>query len=158
VRTVPERAAVEEARGWVSLLVKPIAKAASLRRPVPEPTCAEVASALPLILDGGSAAPSAMVEHVQSCLVCRAELARYRKVVRLLHQLRTTDVAPPPGFAAEVLAGLEAAASREMVRSLLTGRRVAYAGAVVAAGGATAGLVMLARARSRSAKGAALQA
>lgn len=146
-----------ETRGWVSHLSRPIARAASLRRSAPATSCTEVAAALPLILEGGSAAPAGVVEHVEACLVCRGELARYRKVVRLLHQLRSAEVEPPPGFAAEVLATLEAAASRQMVRSLLTGRRVAYAGAVAAAGGATAGLVMLARARSRAAKGPALQ-
>jgi hypothetical protein len=151
VKVVPERETGGGGRGWVSSLTRPL----GLRRGGPEPTCAEVAAALPLILDGASEAPPATIAHVQTCLACQAELARYRKVVRLLHQLRTTEVVPPPGFAAEVLSSLEAAASREVVRSLLTGRRVAYAGAVGGAALAAAGLVMLARARTRQSDGTA---
>lgn len=143
---------------WVSSLHRPIARAAgtvsslSWRRTAPEPSCEDVAAALPLILDGGSEAASVTIAHVQSCLACQAELARYRKVVRLLRQLQATEIEPPPGVVAEVLSSLEAAASRRMIRSLLTGRRVAYGTAVLAAGGAATGLVVLARTRSKSAR------
>ncbi len=149
------RGAGPGAMRWVSSLRRPIARAAgsvgslSWRRGAPEPSCQDVAAALPLILEGGSEAASVTIAHVQGCLACQAELARYRKVVRLLHQLQATEIEPPPGVVAGVLSSLEAAASRHMIRSLLTGRRVAYGTAVLAAGGAATGLVALARTRSR---------
>ena len=108
-------------------------------------SCEEVAVALPQILDGASTAPSAMVAHVETCLGCQAELARYRKLVRLLQQLRTAEVEPPPGVVADVLGAIEDAANRHVIRSVLTGRRLVYGGAVAAAGGAAVGLVVLAR-------------
>lgn len=112
-------------------------------------TCDEVAFELPAILDGDSAAPAQLVRHVQSCLHCQAELARYRRMVRLLHQLRATDVDPPVGVVGEVLSAIEQVASRRMIGSLLTGKWLAYAGALMAAGAAAAGLVALALARNR---------
>jgi len=111
-------------------------------------SCLEVAAALPGILDGASTAPAPLVGHVETCLGCQAELARYRKLVRLLHQLRSSEVEPPAGLVGEVLGALEEAANRRVIRSVLTGRRLMYGGAVAAAGGAAVGLVVLARAHA----------
>ena len=91
-------------------------------------------------------APPSYIQHERLAWNRRA---RYRRLVRLLHQLRTPEIEPPVGVIGEVLAVLEQAATRRVVRSLLTGRRAAYAGALVGAGGATAGLVILARPHSR---------
>lgn len=108
--------------------------------------CVEVAGRLGAVEEGTSA-PGSIVSHVERCLFCQAELARYHKLFRLLHQLRTNDVSPPDGLVADILSAVEAAASRSAVRSVLTGRRLAYAGAVTAAGGAAAALLLLARAK-----------
>ena len=71
-------------------------------------SCAEVAHALPSILDGEFAAADAIVEHVGTCLCCQSELARYRKLLRLLNQLRAHRVEPPPGAVADILDALDA--------------------------------------------------
>jgi anti-sigma factor RsiW len=92
-------------------------------------SCAEIALVLPSILDGGSCADEVVVAHVGACLRCQAELARYRKLLRLLNQLRTYRVEPPAGAVAEVLGALEEAAQRRVIRSVLTGRRLVYVGA-----------------------------
>jgi anti-sigma factor RsiW len=128
-------------RGW-SAVPKP------WRRTGPV-TCAEVAEDLPFILDEGRPASTAVVAHVQTCLRCQAELARYRRLVRLLHQLQTAEVEPPPGVVADVLGVVEAMASRRLIRLALSGRTLGYAGAAAAAAGATAGLVALAVAHRR---------
>jgi anti-sigma factor RsiW len=112
-------------------------------------TCASVAAELPRILDEGVPATALVVSHVQACLSCQAELARYRRLVRLLHQLRSSEIDPPPSVIADVLSVVEAMASRRVIWSVLTGRRLAYAGAALAAGGAAAGLVALARSHGR---------
>lgn len=132
---------VTTGRSWVTL--------ARPRRRASNVSCAEVADQLPRILDDGLPASAPLVAHVESCLACQAELARYRKLIRLLHQLAASDVEPPPGLVAEVLEVVGTAAKRSMVRSVLTGRSLAYAGAVVAAAGAATGLVALARAHAR---------
>jgi hypothetical protein len=109
--------------------------------------CDEVASRLPSIMAGAVVADSAVVEHVETCLACHAELARYRKMLRMLGQLRFQPADPPPGLLADVLEALDAAARRRVVRSLLTGRRVAYASGIAGAA-AVAALVVAARVRS----------
>lgn len=119
------------------------------RRPAGLDRCAEVISDLPRVLDEGFPAAAPLVAHVETCLACQAELARYRRLVRLLHQLAAAELDPPPGVVADVLSVVGKAAQRRMVSSVLRGRRLAYAGAVLAAGGAAAGMVALARSHTR---------
>jgi len=114
-------------------------------------TCEQVREALPEVLDNGALPPGGLVAHVEYCLACQADLARYRKLLRLLAQLRPgEEVVVPAGIVADVLSAIESAASRSAVRSLLTGRRLAYAGAIAAAGAAGTGLVLLTLGRSRA--------
>jgi anti-sigma factor RsiW len=134
-------AVVATGRNWASM--------ARPRRRVGFVSCAEVVTELPRILDDGLPAAAPLVSHVETCLSCQAELARYRRLVRLLHQLAATEIEPPPGVVADVLSVVGTVARRRMIRSVLTGRSLAYAGAVVAAGGAATGLVALARAHTR---------
>ncbi len=119
------------------------------RRRSPQPGCAEVILQLPRILDDGLPASAPLVAHVETCLVCQAELARYRRLVRLLRQLAAAEVEPPASVVADILSVVGSAAQRRMVRFALAGRSLAYAGAVVAAAGAAAGLFALARAHAR---------
>jgi anti-sigma factor RsiW len=95
--------------------------------------CDDVSRALPEIVDGAAPADLALRRHVESCLRCQAELVQYRKLLRTLHQLRTEVLEPAPGLLADILAKVEEAGERRALRSLLSGRRVAYAGAIAAA-------------------------
>ena len=115
--------------------------------------CDQVAPLLPGAVDGGAALAPEVRDHVASCLRCQAELVRYRRLLRALRTLRAEVVHPAPGLVGEVVAALEEAGERHAVRSLLSGRRVAYlvgVGAATAAG--AAGAVVLA-ARSRGGRG-----
>jgi anti-sigma factor RsiW len=112
-------------------------------------SCSAVARDLPAILDGESAAAEAVVQHVSTCLRCQAELARYHKLMRLLNQLRAHRIEPPPGAVADVLVALEEAAQRRVIRSALTGRRLAYAGAFAAPAAAVVALTFARRGRLR---------
>jgi len=114
-----------------------------------EVNCADVALALPSILDGGSAAGEVVVEHVGHCLRCQSELAKYHKLLRLLNQLRAIRIEPPPGAVADVLDALEEAAQRRVIRSALGGRRLAYAGAIVAPAAAIVAVTAVRRGRLR---------
>lgn len=111
--------------------------------------CDEVAAMLPALVDG-DARNLAVERHVESCLRCQAELARYRRLLRTLQQLRTRYLEPAPGSLAETLVALEEVAERRVIRSALSGRRLAYAGAgtAVATAAATAA-VLIARSRRR---------
>ena len=96
--------------------------------------------------------PPEMRAHVETCLRCQAELARYRRLLRTLALLRTRYAEPTPGLLGETLAALTDAAEEGARRTLLSGRRLAYAGAIggtAVAAGATAALLIV-RSRKRS--------
>jgi anti-sigma factor RsiW len=111
--------------------------------------CDEVAALLPTLVDGTAPPNLAVEHHVESCLRCQAELARYRRLLRTLQQLRTRYIEPTPGLLGETLAALEEVAERRAVRSILSGRRLAYAGAIGGTAVATAATAALLIARSR---------
>lgn len=115
--------------------------------------CEDVADALPQIMDGFETADRKVVRHVETCLRCQAELVQYRKLFRVLHQMRAQGAQPPPGAVGRVLTGLEEAAERGAIRSALAGRRMAYVAGLTAAGAAaTAGVVVVVATRSRGGK------
>jgi anti-sigma factor RsiW len=96
--------------------------------------------------------PPEVQAHVETCLRCQAELARYRRLLRALQLLRTRYLEPAPGLLAQTLASLEEAGEQQAVRSIVTGRRLAYAGAIggaAVAAGAAATAVLVARSRRR---------
>ena len=91
--------------------------------------------------------------HIGSCLQCQAELARYRRLLRGLQLMRTQLLEPAPGLLASTLAAVSEASEQRAIRSLLTGKRLAYTAAIggaVAAAGATTAVVLVARARRRT--------
>jgi anti-sigma factor RsiW len=111
--------------------------------------CDDVAALLPELVDSDTR-HLAVERHVETCLVCQAELARYRKLLRTMQHLRTRTLEPAPGLLAHTLTVLAAEGERRAIRSALSGRKLAYAGAIggtaVAAGAATAA-VLIARSR-----------
>ena len=113
--------------------------------------CDSVAAALPEIVEGTAQADGRLLAHVESCLRCQAELVQYRKLLKALRQLRTEVLEPAPGLLAGILANLEEAGERRAIRSILTGRRIAYAGGIAAAAtaGAVATVVLHHRVRDR---------
>ena len=99
--------------------------------------CDDLVEVLPQFADGSALADRASRRHVDRCLRCQAELVQYRRLLKALHSLRTEVLEPAPGVLPGILASLEAAGERHALRSMLTGRRLAYAGGIAAA--ATAG-------------------
>ena len=114
------------------------------------PACEAVAEALPGVIDGSVRLERAQRRHVERCLRCQAELARYRKLLRTMQGLRTVSAPVPTGLVTDVLAHLEAAGERSAIRAALSGHRVAYLGgiaAATAAAGAGAAIVLVSRGR-----------
>lgn len=115
--------------------------------------CDDVALLLPEAVDGDAPVALPVQRHVDSCLRCQAEVARYRRMLRGLHLLRTQYLEPAPGVLSQTLAAIGEASERRAIRSLLTGKRLTYVGAVggaLAAAGATTAAVLVARARART--------
>jgi hypothetical protein len=111
-----------------------------------------VAAALPGIVDGYDVAEPELRRHVDMCLRCQAELVQYRKVLKVLRDVRMQVIEPTPGLLPDILASIGDAGERRAMRHLLTGRRVAYVGgiaAATAAAGAAGAIVLANRARSR---------
>lgn len=115
--------------------------------------CDEIAAILPAVVDAADPADPEVRRHVEGCARCQSELARYDRMLRGLRLLRTQYLEPAPGLLAATLAELTAAGERRTVTSVLTRRRMAYAGAVagaLAAAGTTTAAVLVARARRRA--------
>jgi anti-sigma factor RsiW len=113
--------------------------------------CDEVTALLPGLVDGESVGVETE-RHIETCLRCQAELARYRRLLRTLSLLRTRYADPTPGLLGDTLAAITDAAENGARRTLLSGRRLAYAGAIggsALAAGATAA-VLIARSRKRA--------
>lgn len=114
--------------------------------------CEDLADALAGAADDPSVLDRAARRHIEQCLRCQADLVQYRTVLRTLHQLRTQVLEPAPGLLPEILASVEAAGERHAVRSLLTGRRVAYLSGLAAATAAGAAGALVIAGRSRRAR------
>ena len=115
--------------------------------------CEDVVELLPGTVDANQPVPLAAQQHIESCLRCQAELARYRRMLRGLQHLRTQYLEPTPGLLTATLAALEEASERRAIHSLLSGKRLAYAGAIggaLAAAAGTAAAVLVHRARRRT--------
>jgi hypothetical protein len=113
--------------------------------------CEQLSETLSDAADGSVLLDASARAHVEQCLRCQAEMVQYRKLLRALRAMRTDVLEPAPGLLPEILAGLEGAAERRALRSMLRGRRVAYVGGIAAAtaAGAAGAIVLAARARRR---------
>lgn len=72
--------------------------AASLRR-----DCRSVSDALAAAADGDHVFGSWELDHIGSCLRCRAEEARYRRLMEAMRSLRDAPVAEDPRLASQIL-------------------------------------------------------
>ncbi len=104
----------------------------------------DVADLLPRLVDEPAGVEPAVLEFVGSDLRSQAELARYRRLLRTLQLLRDRRIEPAPGLLAETLAALDHADRKVRI---ITGKRIAYAGAMggFAAGAAATAVVLVRR-------------
>ena len=112
----------------------------------------DVADLLPSLADGTVDVDERTRLFIESDLRCQAELARYRRLIRSLGTLRAAYLEPAPGSLAQTLNSLAVEGERRVARSILTGRRIAVAGAALggaAIAGAATAAVMAARTRRR---------
>jgi anti-sigma factor RsiW len=114
--------------------------------------CDEVAEQLPALLDAGGTASLEVRQHIEGCLRCQADLVRYRRMLRELREMRTRFLEPSPDALSQTLAAIWEAGERRAIRSMITGRRLAYAGAVggIVTTAAVAGVLITLRSRRRA--------
>ena len=71
-------------------------------------SCDAISEELPLVVDGSRRPSPAMAEHLRTCLRCQAELAGYRRLLRVLRSLREEPVAfPAPDLVGDALRALQ---------------------------------------------------
>jgi hypothetical protein len=111
--------------------------------------CEDLSEALAATGEGTSHLSRAERRHVERCLRCQAEVVQYRKLLRTMRTLRTDVLEPAPGLLADILAHLEESGERHAIRSILSGRRIAYLGGLAAAtaAGAAGAIVFASRTR-----------
>jgi hypothetical protein len=111
--------------------------------------CEDLSDALAAACEGTVHLSRGERRHVERCLRCQAEIVQYRKLLRLMRTLRTDVLEPAPGLLADILANLEESGERHAIRSILSGRRIAYLGGLAAAtaAGAAGAIVYASRTR-----------
>lgn len=112
--------------------------------------CDRLAETLAGVADDSGVLSDTDAAHVAGCLRCQADLVQYRKVLRALRDMHDETLRPPTGLLTEILDGLDNANERQMLRSIITGRRVAYIGGIAAATAAGAAGAIFASRRSAS--------
>jgi hypothetical protein len=111
--------------------------------------CEDLNEGLAAAAEGDTRLSRSQRRHVERCLRCQAEVVQYRKLLRAMRALRTDVLEPAPGLLADVLANIEEAGEHHAVRSMLSGRRIAYLGGLAAAtaAGAAGAIVYATRTR-----------
>jgi predicted anti-sigma-YlaC factor YlaD len=70
-------------------------------------SCEAVSDELPLVVDGSRRPSDAMAEHLGTCLACQAELAGYRRLLKLLRTMKAdADFVPAPELVGSTLDAL----------------------------------------------------
>lgn len=93
--------------------------------------CTDLDQWLPSVADDDL--PVAAQTHVDACLRCQAEVARFRRLRRVTLSLSTFQLTPPDELLADVLAGLSSGTNRLAERARAGRRRAAYAWGISAA-------------------------
>jgi hypothetical protein len=114
--------------------------------------CEDIVDDLAAAAEGEGQLSRGQRRHVERCLRCQAEVVQYRRVLRAMRSLRTEVLEPAPGLLADILANIEGAGERHAVRSLLSGRRIAYIGGLAAATAAGAAGAIVFATRTRRAR------
>ena len=103
--------------------------------PLRTAACREAVDAVAQIAAGETDVEPGAGQHVRSCLRCQAEVAAYRRILRVMRSMRGDHVPLPPGGLAELLAALEAQAEDGSPVATWAVRAV-WAGGITAAGAA----------------------
>lgn len=101
-------------------------------------SCEAAAPALPALAVGDEPAPAGVRAHVEQCLRCQADIAAYRRMLRVMRALAGEQRDPGPAAVGELLAMLAEASDPD--RAPL--RWAVSVGGVAAAAASAAGVLV----------------
>ena len=105
--------------------------------PLRTAACREAVDAVGQIAAGETDLDPQAAAHVSGCLRCQAEVAAYRRVLRLMRAMRDDDTAVPAGSLADLLEALDMAGEDGLAPAAGSWAvRAAYVGGITAAGAA----------------------
>ena len=111
------------------------------------PTCTDVAAALPALVDERDGGSLALRRHLSRCAGCAEELETYRSLRATTMQLARATATPPPGLRDALVAIPSRTFRVDEVRSHVARHRAAYAGGLAVALGATGAALWRSRRR-----------
>jgi hypothetical protein len=112
--------------------------------------CERIAELLPVMVDDPQVIGSEDRVHVDRCLRCQAELARYRRIRRTMASMRAEPIPVDPSVLAGVLEGLDSATERREHQRTVGRRAASFMGLAAATAAGVGGVLVLAT-RRRSA-------
>ena len=104
-------------------------------------TCASVAEHFAAVAGGESTLDRPAVQHVDSCLRCQAEQSQYRRLMKVMRDLRDAPLSVDPALEHEILFAIDDRIGR--ARSIVSSRVAAAIGGVAAGAAAAAGVIAL---------------
>jgi len=114
------------------------------------PPCDRLAEVIPDLVDEPDLLSLADLDHVSECLRCQAEMARFRRLHRVLSGLRSRPVEADPALVEEILDRLDSAAQRRERHKVASRRAASIVGLAAATAAGVGGVLVLAT-RRRSA-------
>ena len=112
--------------------------------------CGSVSDALAAVAGGDRAFVPSELDHLASCLRCRVEQSRYRRLMEAVRSLREEPVEGDSRLESEILVHLDLHGHRGTRRA--GSRVVAAAGGLAAGAAATAGLIAFTARHRRAAR------
>lgn len=112
--------------------------------------CERIAGSLPALVDDPHLLDPDDRGHVEGCLRCQADLARYRRIRRAMAAMRAEPVPVDPSALSGVLERLEFAAERREHHRTVGRRAASFVGLAAATAAGVGGVLALAT-RRRSA-------
>ncbi len=112
--------------------------------------CDSISDALAAVAGSDRAFGSSELDHLESCLRCRVEQSRYRRLMEAMRSLRAVPVEEDPRLESQILGHLDLYGNRwdRHARS----RVAATVGGLAAGAAATAGLIALTARHRRAAR------
>lgn len=88
--------------------------------------CQKVIEELALVVDETESPSRVLLAHLDHCDACQAELSHYRRLLRMLADLKSESERLPDGIIADLVGGFSVLAERRALRDLLVRRRGTY--------------------------------
>lgn len=116
--------------------------------------CGQVSNDLALAVDRTISPSRALLDHLEVCDACRADLYRYRRLLQMLADLRSESELLPDGVIADIVSTISRAAEHRALRDLLRRHRRGYVVGLFCVAAVVSTVLAFARGRSHRADAA----